>query len=90
MYKVYRDPDGKSIRDEIKSESNMSTIKPTDSTDYNDNAYRNKIEMLNMEVIQLRDEIAQVNKQLCKCISNIFFHLMFNCIAEKTEFCYRS
>ncbi|XP_065899544.1 gamma-aminobutyric acid type B receptor subunit 2-like isoform X2 [Dysidea avara] len=63
MYKVYRDPDGKSIRDEIKSESNMSTIKPTDSTDYNDNAYRNKIEMLNMEVIQLRDEIAQLKRQ---------------------------
>jgi len=60
MYKVYRDRDGKNLLDEINFENKQSSTEAADNTDYSDDAYRKKIEMLNEEVIQLRDEIAQV------------------------------
>ena len=61
MYKVYRDRDGKNLLDEITAENKQSSSEAADNTDYNDDAYRNKIETLNKEVNQLRNEIFQVN-----------------------------
>jgi len=68
MYKVYRDWDGKNLLDEITAENKQTSSEAADNTDYNDDAYHNKIETLNKEVNQLRNEIFQVNT----CISGIF------------------
>ena len=58
MYKLYEDPNGEHIIMEEKTESDKH--KSTDNIDYGDDAYRGKVETLNKEIYQLRNEIQQV------------------------------
>ena len=59
MYKLYNDRGGDALMEE-KSDSDKQ--KSTDTVDYSDNAYKNKVETLNNEIYQLKDEIQQVPK----------------------------
>ena len=59
MYKLYKDPSGQILMEE-QSESDKQ--KSTDNVDYSDNAFKDKVETLNKEIYQLRDEIQQVPK----------------------------
>ncbi|XP_065899549.1 gamma-aminobutyric acid type B receptor subunit 2-like isoform X3 [Dysidea avara] len=63
MYKVYEDPDGKHILDERNSDNKGTTIQTSNNKDRSDDVYSNKIEMLNMEIIGLRNEIVQLRNQ---------------------------
>ena len=58
MYKLYRDPTGELIH--MMDETDTQMQKSTDNVDYSDNAYRGKVETLNYEIQQLRNEIQQV------------------------------
>ena len=58
MYKLYKDPNGELIRVEEKISSDK---KSSDNVDYSNDAYRGKVETLNVEIYQLRSEIQQVH-----------------------------
>lgn len=58
MYKLYKDPRGELISVE---EKNSSDKKSSDNVDYSSDAYRGKVETLNVEIYQLRSEIQQVH-----------------------------
>lgn len=59
MYKLYKDPNG----DRITMEEKASNIrKSTDNIDYSNDAYMEKVETLNSEIIQLKNDIQQVAK----------------------------
>lgn len=58
MYKLYKDPEGMLIIDEERTQAEQR--KSSDNVDYSDNAYRGKVETLNSEIYQLRNDIQQV------------------------------
>lgn len=58
MYKLYKDPGGELI---LMEQRETTEHQSSDNVDYSDDAYRNKVEILNKEMNQLRDEIYQVH-----------------------------
>ena len=66
MYKVYKDPEGKHVFDVRNSDHGNNKSKACDNTGYNSDVHRSKIEMLNVEIIELRNEIAQVHTHTYK------------------------
>ena len=75
MYKLYKDRNGKLLDMELQEDSDRQN-KSSDNIDYSSDAYRGKVETLNTEILQLRNEIQQVTdwvaNYICNDLSSMF------------------